>query len=541
MRTKELTINNKKITATLFAGGPGFKIYGHPDFGFIVNIGRKYFPISENSPEDKIVANYVNLKYQNIKDQERIKNEFDALVIKLNTKNNPIKIEDELRDKYFNYLSKGPKGFPHLDIFDLKERDAIELKLIEVSPEHRGKGIGRKIMDDLIQWADANKKIIVLSPSEIKTNKLIKWYKEFDFLENKGRNKDFRFMNRMIRYPLGLTRSKWIDSSIKNNPTKDRPMKSSRELKTGIIIKSFERTFHNADYWRDTSNDRYIDNHEEAMALAKKGHEVIGVHSHLLISDSYGIYIPQKFCENFDLNTWGLSESDKDVDVCLAGPDEEWYWEAWNTILNNAKHIDADGCEWHLEQDGDLFTVHYSEYEGEEDEDVRSNPRPRKFKDIFVIVGHSSYGKEDIDQFDTLQEARKMLIEYRMAMPTFALKIVKRKEPLEVKSNPSDEIDEIAVREIYLTITNEGEFYSNYLLPLYRASEKFYKKGQYDSKKFVNALQKGINDFTLHGPLHFYYHRKFYSMIPKAEREEIAKMIERDFLNEIAIGNSYLP
>jgi hypothetical protein len=327
----------------------------------------------------------------------------------------------------------------------------------------------------------------------------------------------------------------------KNNPSKDRLMKSSKELKTGIIIKSFDRTFHNADYWRDTSNDRYIDNHEEAMALAKKGREVIGVHSHLLISDSYGIYIPQKFCENFDLNTWGLSESDKDVDVCLAGPDEEWYWEAWNTILDNAKHIDADGCEWHLEQDGDLFTVHYSEYEGEEDEDVRSNPRPRKFKDIFVIVGHSSYGKEDIDQFDTLQEARKMLIEYRMAMPTFALKIVKRKEPLEVKSNPSDEIDEIAVREIYLTITNEGEFYSNYLLPLYRASEKFYKKGQYDSKKFVNALQKGINDFTLHGPLHFYYHRKFYSMIPKAEREEIAKMIERDFLNEIAVGNSYLP
>jgi len=107
MRTKELTINNKKITTTLFAGGPGFKIYGHPDFGFIVNIGRKYFPISENSPEDKIVANYVNLKYQNIKDQERIKNEFDALVLKLNTKNNPYEVSTYKGDNIYHIDTTG--------------------------------------------------------------------------------------------------------------------------------------------------------------------------------------------------------------------------------------------------------------------------------------------------------------------------------------------------------------------------------------------------------------------------------------------------
>lgn len=124
-----------------------------------------------------------------------------------------IKIEDDLRDKYFEYFAKGPKGHPYLDIFDLKDRDAIELKLIEIAKEHQGKGIGRQVMKDLTKWADQNNRIIVLSPSEIKTNKLIKWYKEFDFLENKGRNKDFRFMNRMIRYPHGLTRSKWIDAN----------------------------------------------------------------------------------------------------------------------------------------------------------------------------------------------------------------------------------------------------------------------------------------------------------------------------------------
>ena len=51
-----------------------------------------------------------------------------------------------------------------------------------------------------------------------------------------------------------------------------------------------------------------------------------------------------------------------------------------------------------------------------------------KWKYVFVIKGSSRYGKEDIDSFDTFQEARKMLVEYRMAMPDFSLTIIKRKE-----------------------------------------------------------------------------------------------------------------
>jgi hypothetical protein len=126
-------------------------------------------------------------------------------------------IEDDLQKEFHEYLEKGPKGHPYLDIFDYPDRDAIELKLIQISDKYKGQGYGTAIMNKLTKWADRNNKIIVLSPSEIKTNKLIKWYKEFDFLENKGRNKDFRFMNRMIRYPKGLTRSKWIDENQKAN------------------------------------------------------------------------------------------------------------------------------------------------------------------------------------------------------------------------------------------------------------------------------------------------------------------------------------
>ncbi len=108
------------------------------------------------------------------------------------------------------------------------------------------------------------------------------------------------------------------------------------------------------------------------------------------------------------------------------------------------------------------------------------------------------------------------------------------------KSNPTKEVDEILVRDVYLTLNNESEFYKNYLVPLYKSAEKFYKKGQYNSKNFINALQKGINEYTLHGPSHFSYNRKYASIIPKHEREAVAKLFEEYLLGELELGNGWL-
>lgn len=54
--------------------------------------------------------------------------------------------------------------------------------------------------------------------------------------------------------------------------------------------------------------------------------------------------------------------------------------------------------------------------------------RKNKYKYFYVIKGHSVYGTEDIDQFDTYKEARQNLKEYRLSMPSFSLTIVKRRE-----------------------------------------------------------------------------------------------------------------
>ena len=45
----------------------------------------------------------------------------------------------------------------------------------------------------------------------------------------------------------------------------------------------------------------------------------------------------------------------------------------------------------------------------------------------FVLVWHSQYGKEEIDEFDSREEARKMQSEYRMAFGEGYISIIKRR------------------------------------------------------------------------------------------------------------------
>jgi hypothetical protein len=77
----------------------------------------------------------------------------------------------------------------------------------------------------------------------------------------------------------------------------------------------------------------------------------------LLLCDSHGIYIPK-------LWSWGISEEDcedysvswEDVKLCQSGPDEEFYWEAWQSICDSASW-EENGSMWRLLQNGDLWAV----------------------------------------------------------------------------------------------------------------------------------------------------------------------------------------
>ena len=74
----------------------------------------------------------------------------------------------------------------------------------------------------------------------------------------------------------------------------------------------------------------------------------------LLLSDARGIYIPMNFVEFFDLSQWNI---DSKYIERLSSPADEFYWDNWDVVLNNAYSIDKNGNKWHLWQDGDLWTI----------------------------------------------------------------------------------------------------------------------------------------------------------------------------------------
>lgn len=104
-------------------------------------------------------------------------------------------IQDILRTKYSQYLIG-------LDIYENKT--SLKLSRIIINPDQRQSGIGTQIMTDLVNYADAHRQIITLTPSADfggNKNKLVQFYKKFGFKLNTGVHKSYEFMDTMIRYP----------------------------------------------------------------------------------------------------------------------------------------------------------------------------------------------------------------------------------------------------------------------------------------------------------------------------------------------------
>jgi len=77
----------------------------------------------------------------------------------------------------------------------------------------------------------------------------------------------------------------------------------------------------------------------------------------LLLGDSHGIYIPQLYCSDISEDDCeALSICWEDVKTCQSGPDEELYWDAWQSICDSASWED-NGEEWRLLQNGDLWAI----------------------------------------------------------------------------------------------------------------------------------------------------------------------------------------
>lgn len=103
---------------------------------------------------------------------------------------------------------KAKHGLKHLWIFD-SGNNQIELSAIMVDKAKQKQGSGTAAMEDLIDFADERDLAIVLLPGvkdvhqgTSSRSRLVKFYKRFGFIENKGRNMDFAIGGgKMVRYP----------------------------------------------------------------------------------------------------------------------------------------------------------------------------------------------------------------------------------------------------------------------------------------------------------------------------------------------------
>ena len=96
-----------------------------------------------------------------------------------------------------------------VDVSISESADSITLSKITVPEDVRNKGAGTRAMNELLEYADQKSKKVTLSPSADfggSKPRLVKFYKKFGFVENKGKNKDFSTQESMYREPKAITR-----------------------------------------------------------------------------------------------------------------------------------------------------------------------------------------------------------------------------------------------------------------------------------------------------------------------------------------------
>lgn len=78
----------------------------------------------------------------------------------------------------------------------------------------------------------------------------------------------------------------------------------------------------------------------------------------LLFDSNRGIYIPQNFAEEI-IRDYVSGVSDEVWKTLENGPDDEWYWEAWDSVMDSAEITvpEQPGIKFSLWQDGDVWLV----------------------------------------------------------------------------------------------------------------------------------------------------------------------------------------
>jgi len=76
----------------------------------------------------------------------------------------------------------------------------------------------------------------------------------------------------------------------------------------------------------------------------------------LLLDCHHGMYIPKLFLEQYSSRL--VKELTAEEKRDLNHPEQEFYWDVWNTVIENSILLDDDDNFYYLcENDGDLWAV----------------------------------------------------------------------------------------------------------------------------------------------------------------------------------------
>ncbi len=102
-------------------------------------------------------------------------------------------------------LGQIASSHPNVDLDAWESPQGIKLNMIQVSPEHQGKGYAGAALRDLTGYADSQGVPMALTVGVPEGRKglsqsmLKRWYSSHGFVPNKGRNKDWNWAESMIR------------------------------------------------------------------------------------------------------------------------------------------------------------------------------------------------------------------------------------------------------------------------------------------------------------------------------------------------------
>lgn len=192
----ELTINMIGISENAIAFGT-FGYYSKNDMPHItVAFNKKYGAAPADSKE--------------IKDWKKINPiKVVGVVREIGTGNQILKesIEDKIKADFSTmHIMLGNEIVGDFYV-DRQGENYLILHKIEIYKKYRGMGYASEAMRQIIDYADKNNLIIALTPDSYRgsnVNRLIKWYKSFGFVMNKGKKKDFSHMQLMYKLPSSL-------------------------------------------------------------------------------------------------------------------------------------------------------------------------------------------------------------------------------------------------------------------------------------------------------------------------------------------------